>query len=113
MSRAKERTGERERVRGRVNVEASVNQLGRYFQTIRLIVKPLDVVNDDNDDVRGYFSGIKENYLGIAFDFDDKSHRGRQFLRQLRAQVEILRKFYLARFMFLQNPSKVKRNLYS
>lgn len=90
--RERENRRERERVRGRVNVEASVNQLGRYFQTIRLIVKPLDV-DDDNDDVRGYFSGIKENYLGIAFDFDDKSHRGRQFLRQLRAQVEILRKF--------------------
>lgn len=104
MSRGKERT--EERARERVNVEASVNQLGRYFQTIRLIVKPLDVDDDDNDDVRGYFSGIKENYLGIAFDFDDKSHRGRQFLRQLRAQVEILRKFRLARFIFLQNLPK-------
>lgn len=106
MSRWQERSGERERVRGRVNVEASVNQLGRYFQTIRLIVKPLDVDDDENDDVRGYFSGIKENYLGIAFDFDDKSHRGRQFLRQLRAQVEILQKFRLARFIFLQNLPK-------
>lgn len=81
MSRANGRTEERERERGKYpfgNVEGNVNQLERYFQTIRLIVKPLDV---DDDDVRGYFNGIKENYLGIVFDFDDKSQRGRQFLR--------------------------------
>lgn len=85
MSKAKGRTEQREREReGNTpfgNVEGNVNQLGRYFQTIRLIVKLLDV----DDDVREYFNGIKENYLGIAFDFDDKLQRGRQFLRQLRA----------------------------